>query len=682
MPARQDTGCKETPARLPIALISNSDTARYLPLSSAATLGRGYSGNDYTILATHRARINHGTGTSADSVATWPVDGIPVELFDLTTEFLARDDVKAMRLVNQEFEKKVSRSLFRTSVVPFNTELYDMIDEETKTAGHGLRVFQGFGPHIKRFGMSFDVTEDQLSQPPAKKELDFVDSYHGSYNWPPAHYARFDNIAGLERTADETSRMKAAFQNLEIVRELALSLDNGLGWLSGPDKSIHARVFERSTPMFGNRYTIPDHQTQSATMFWAAMQDVHGCLGVLYLTCTEPGGAALDDAGTSVMPNLLRKEQREWLLEMEWAQRAFLESYMLAIIDNPAIFENVTTLRLAKLSSSFLPIIARQPFWDALPSLEDLTIHVSPDWRAVGKDDAGFAEMTAKNPSGAVTLFYGLLRQRVAPMESVTKLNIGWVSGGEQAQGLFARNNHLLPSPITQLEHSTAAGTHFSLVFKHVEHLTLSNCWVTPPTLEGIVKGHGVCKMKKLTLDSFGHAPGPFGNAPGVPALSTNGSLAHWTADHREGSWPHLINSISPGATFNNFNGTNSDPSRNHNEPPKPATNLRELEFISCGYALLQQASFDQTALQGVVHTPSAWFRARQLVLKPVMLESKDRFLGSIVPAIPLREQDALTLAWHLTLGWSNVDEAEKAMYDGCLPGGSGRFSGRIVRPS
>ena len=69
----------------------------------------------------------------APSRATWPLNELPVELFDLITTHLARDDVKSMRLVNQEFEQKVSRSLFHTSVVPFNTEIYDMIDEDRKT---------------------------------------------------------------------------------------------------------------------------------------------------------------------------------------------------------------------------------------------------------------------------------------------------------------------------------------------------------------------------------------------------------------------------------------------------------------------------------------------------------------------------------------------------------------------
>ena len=147
--------------------------------------------------------------------------------------------------------------------------------------GHGLRVFQGFGPHIKRFGMSFEVSEDQLALPPVKKELYHVESYYGSYDWPPQQYARFANLAGLERTADETLRMKAAFSNLKVVQDLGLSIDSGLGWLNGPDRSVHARVFQRPPRVFGESKEIADQQSQDATAFWTAIQQCHRSLGVL-----------------------------------------------------------------------------------------------------------------------------------------------------------------------------------------------------------------------------------------------------------------------------------------------------------------------------------------------------------------------------------------------------------------
>ncbi|KAI7647835.1 hypothetical protein KC318_g18344, partial [Hortaea werneckii] len=269
---------QRTAPKLTVILIDNGTrfprgditfATRYLPLCSASNSGK--PDDSFGIPRRHRILIEKAYGKQKESCITWPVGTVPKEIFDMVTGNLTREDVKNMRLVNKEFEGKVSSSLFYSSVVPFNTELYDMISSDAKNSsrqaildtknqhvspqvedldsggihwqnakddaqgkmykGHGLKVFQGFGPHIKRFGMSFEVTEDQLAQPPVKKELYQVDSYHGSYDWPPRFYARFENLAGLERTADETSRMKAAFSHLSMVQELGLAIDSGLGWL-------------------------------------------------------------------------------------------------------------------------------------------------------------------------------------------------------------------------------------------------------------------------------------------------------------------------------------------------------------------------------------------------------------------------------------------------------------------
>ncbi|SMY21238.1 unnamed protein product [Zymoseptoria tritici ST99CH_1A5] len=567
----------------------------------ATGMGIGQDSN-LTIMTDHKERIDTAVAGSTiyPTTATWPADQLPVELFDLITDHLARDAVKSMRLVNKEFEKKVSRNLFHTSVVPFNTELYDMIEEDTKTVnrnsrpfqrpkgkgrateesaglhwqnakddaegkvykGHGLRVFQGFGPHIKRFGMSFDVLEDQLSRPPIKRELDHVHSYFGSYDWPLEQYTRFAGLAGLEQTADETLRMKAAFTNLHKVHELALSVDSGLGWLNGPDKSIYARIFQRQASIFGTSRAVEDRQSQEASALWEAIQNCHRSLGlpgdrkevslarrplpqgihpsdlpgikgtryadtrlwssisaskaaptiyahgatedtqfgVLYTTFSQLDSANYYDK-SALVPADLRKEQKEWLLETEWAQRAFLECYMLAVIDNADKFCMVKTLKISKMSSGFLPLLARDSFWDALPNLTDVTLLVKPDWRSVEKDDAGIAETCPQHPSAAVFTFYDILQDRICLRQSVTSLNVGWASGGEHADGIFARNNHILPAPLTKTGHALAINP-VCLVFPFIEHLTLTNCWISPPVLQELVSNHAEKALKSLTLDS------------------------------------------------------------------------------------------------------------------------------------------------------------------------------------
>ncbi|KAK3113679.1 hypothetical protein LTR53_008794 [Teratosphaeriaceae sp. CCFEE 6253] len=855
--------------RLSVMLVSlPSDTApsnrvRYLPLGKVPQFGRKCNQEAFTVLPAAMNRIQGAEGSVSST--SWPPSEVPTELFAMITQHLARDDIKSMRLVNHEFEAKVSRSLFHTSVVPFNTELYDMVGDEVKNVvqqpqpkpesidkgkrpavprnptqpresgnqgglhwknakddvagkvykGHGLRVFQGFGPHIKRFGMSFEVSEDQLLQLPHKKELDRVDTYYGNYDWPPPGYTRFADLAGLERTADETSRMKEAFGKLDIVQELALSVDSGLGWMSGPDVSLRARLFKRPSAVFGRSIDVPDHDMQAAKEFWSALQQSHtsfshqnlrevsvayrgldttpalleglqgtvfadeSCwpaidahrvlpdgagsgqssrLGVLFTTA-QPFDTAAFTSDANVTPIDLAKEQKEWLLETEWAQRAFLESYMLAVVDNPATFEGVTRLDIAKLSSGFLPIIARQHFWEALPSLQELTLHVSPHWRAVAKDKAGIAETTAKIPSGAVTFFYSILRTRISMIDTLKKLDIGWTDGGEHAQGMFARNGNVLPAPVTQLDQCIALNIGDAvLTFRHIEELTLTNCWMTPVVLESLVQRNVPMGLRKLTLKSVSmtahprfaqppaqhpaavpaaavlgnfnahnqapqpmppHAmawagipaptPAGFGNpnhqqpwwatagnagwigpinqapfglpanplpAPNVPAnqpqphphplppMDANG--------HREGSWPHVLARLFPRPI----------PTPDDSPfPPRPT--LQTLDLNSVGYLHLNHTHFDQSSVEHGAHGMSPWFRLRHAALRPMMLDCKERYMGTVVQHLPPRELDALVLLWGLREGWEGEDawRAEEPEFDGFARGGTGRVSGVVVLP-
>jgi hypothetical protein len=108
-----------------------------------------------------------------------------MEIYEMIVERLSRDDVKALRLTCKEIEFRITNVLLKTMVVPFNTEIYGMLldaEGEGKMSeyshlkgpyriswgnpvdrnvakGSGVDLFKGFGHHIKRFGMSFEVDE-------------------------------------------------------------------------------------------------------------------------------------------------------------------------------------------------------------------------------------------------------------------------------------------------------------------------------------------------------------------------------------------------------------------------------------------------------------------------------------------------------------------------------------------
>ncbi|KAF2120144.1 hypothetical protein BDV96DRAFT_641995 [Lophiotrema nucula] len=839
----------------------------------------------------------------------WPANRMPTELYEEISGYLNRDDIKSMRLVCKEFDRHVSQVLFKTVVVPFNSEIYGMLGQEQKPDlkgkkkvkietlgltwkdangddvynGHGLDVFRGFGQHILRYGMSFEVNEDSLAKPPIKRMTQKHSTFWGKYDWPFVEYRRFDDVADLETAADETPRMKTAFSELSKVRELALSVDSGLGWLKGPDQSIRARIIQKPPAVFGTLKEIPDRRAHAQRELWnyiaachqAAESDVklatlykiegsrslldlvesdsvqdaqpempfmdphiiheaiphdtaevqvpssfedpeildrfvqtpnsHG-VGVLFSSPILP-----TDAGqlmSPIIPAHLTKAQKEWLLETEWAQRAFISSYMLSVIDNPATFRFIHTLNISRLSDRYLPMLHRNDFWDTLPNLTSVVLHVISGYRTVNKDEAGFVETPRISPSSCLDWYYDLLKNVIGRRVNIKRLSIGWVTGGEHAEGVLARNRLILPAPLLPadkcLSQDAAIIGSSILQFPYVEELTLKNCWITPPVVQTFVQQHDRLSLKSLVLNSvsltavlrdngngnfhpnhaqhfagvfnafalahgaqgqqaqqhqqghqgqvallhlqhhiqhiqqqiqqlngqagpqqqqqlamlqaqlqaggaiqqqlapvqqmqlqqimqhhqqalLGHMPQP----PAVPAAPvapvaqappvTNPTATPKSvlkAPPREGSWVYLLDQISPGLNLGDFE---SEHSRADSER---TTSLESIQFISCGYAKLPYVHYDQTAIEPVSPTPrNPIFTKKYVSLQPAMLSGKWPLLGEIVQEVDKNELMALNAGWYLETGWQDAEEASAPEFDGCLPGGTGRFTG-FVRKS
>jgi hypothetical protein len=563
---------------------------------------------------------------SSDTQAGRPIWKLPVELVEHIAGYLNRDDVKSLRLVSRELDHLASQVIFKTVVVPFNTEIYGMLepaaalglkDKRRATTekpeylwkntsgddvyeGHGLDVFRGFGKHITRYGMSFEVNEDMLACIPEKPLWEHKKSFWGTYDWPFDEYRRYDEVAGLEDAADETPRMKVAFSELSKVKELALSIDSGLGWMNGPDLSIRARILQKPPTVFGTLKDIPDRPAQSQLELWryiqscytaAERQIVHAALyriedseslseslktGSLVVAERQPSmpylapriirestphnhtvsnipsTTSLDEPGmvqcflqspissssgvlfvsdlmrddpsrmiSPVIPTNLTQAQKEWLMETEWAQRAFLSSYMLSVIDNPVTFGPVHTLTISRLPDQYLPMLDRPDFWDALPTLTNVTLMVIPSWRTVNKEPSGLVATPNVSPVAGVDSFCGVLLRQIVFRPNIKYLTIGWASGGEHAEGMFARNRMVMPAPLMPglipsdpatlsdkvVEQDKDRLRAFLLRFPHVERLTLRNCWITPHAIMCFVKIHDIYSLKHLVFDSVSMTP-------------------------------------------------------------------------------------------------------------------------------------------------------------------------------
>ena len=593
--------------------------------------------------------------------------------------------------------------------------------------------------------------------------------------------------------------MSFALSNLRQTHKLGLSLDSGLGWLSGPDMSDRVQLFKEKPTIFGKLHQHPDAKTTERDETWKdilyslgldgskyvvsgeTVHDVqgqitpnrfgfhevivrngsggryaedniltrpyirfvnysgrvatarHGLLGSLVfsgvnLAATQPlngstgftirnidqGNNDSSFKNASLVPSNLTAAQKEWLLETEWAQRAFLSSFCMAMMDNSQTFQHVESLIIAKLSSRYLPALQREDFWKALPMLKNLTFKVSPDFRDIQKTGSGVVEAPDIEPSKAAGQFYNLLKACIAAVPSIKTMDLGYIGGGEQQTGIFGRNQHILPAPLTNLSDPSGGLAKNILVFPHVKFLTLSNCWIAPPTLKGFVAKMAAHKMHTLTLNSVSlsaHSnttnqfePNPLKNGTystangpplyfqpklgdlweqrrNVPDPNPCSNPESWmlTAS-RIGLWRNVIDAITPGPTVDllryAFNYRDEAP-----EMRDPGA-LKRIEFISCGYVkLVNQSSFQQDHLGEVIIIPPTCLQKRAMDLMPCMMHRhQDRLLGQIIPHLSEEELEVFESCFPMTIGWGDDESRLDNHEDGQAEGGSGRFSGQVEK--
>ncbi|KAL9585104.1 MAG: hypothetical protein Q9212_001730, partial [Teloschistes hypoglaucus] len=626
---------------------------------------------------------------------------LPVEIFEMIAQSLSRDDVKKMRLVNREFERKISCYAFRSVVVPFRPKIYGSINspspepqvrsrDQTVVSNNandlesssfrdtynpkeshvkdGMRVFDQWGPEIKKFALAFEVDESSLLNLPTKKHANVKKAFWGSYEWPHAHYNRFAQAERYEKKADEISAMSAAFSKLTGLRELGLSIISGQGWLAGPDVSDRVKILERQPEVFGSHYSVPDKCARGRLDAWDKIlkQEIRRVMELFYTDklqrCffaairkrstmspkvefvhkapakdsirppimfngqnselklqrdnmrdlirygvdgyrigpsdnTPPSG--LESSDIRLIPNKLTAEQEEWLLEMEWAQAAFLSSWCVSVLDNRSTFSSLTTFNVANLSSKYLKCLHRLDIWRSLPSLEKLTLLVSPDWRRLELDYKDEAVSQRIQPSSAHSEFYAFLSLLFGGNSTHTRiktLKVGFVGGGEHAPGMYARNKNILPAPIMAFEPIGRAGPKIreTVAMKKIQHLTLKNCWITPQAMRQLFSSFKEidAEMQTVTFDSVSMTADTAYTPFELQALQTSmepssGSgrserLSQWLRhDPLHGSWADTIDLITPGpgirhARHLHFQETQDDQSpaspiqRDENRTPSP----------------------------------------------------------------------------------------------------------------
>ncbi|KAL8841254.1 MAG: hypothetical protein Q9176_003347 [Flavoplaca citrina] len=715
-----------------------------------------------------------GWPTSAYSIGEHP-QALPVEIFELVGSFLPRDSIQNMRLVNREFERKISCLAFKSVVVPFKPKIYETAGRQMSAKAmsklkepigdgynarenhvqDGMRVFEQWGPEIKRFALTFEVAEENLTKLKPKRRFEVTKSFWGSYRWPHQYYNRFEQAAKLEQKADEASAMTTAFSKLTGVREFGLSILSGLGWLSGKDLSDRARLFRKKPTIFGPQYALPDRelreniekweattrmetaaskriQNKAARSFFHATREFSPVDNLPRLTfrntlsenlpifpplmfdnenleakdlsrtdvvredeavITILGAYPTSCEPSVVIPHFLSPEQEDWLMEMEWAQEAFLSSWCIALLDNPSVFHSLRTFNVANVSSKHLLSLQRDDIWGALPSLQNLTVLVSPDWRRVSKDNQGNVFTEEIRPSSAQTVFWNFLSAlfRESRNGQIKSLTIGYVDGGEHATGMYARNQNILPAPIDHYPFLNPSNTpQKTLHLPAVEELVMINCWLTPATLRNFFSTGNAPNLKRATFNSVSLTANT-----SVKSLhnddndeyilpSTDPSLKWLTTNPLAGSWPDIINTITPGSTIADARYIHGLLSSPPSPPPASHKNLASVHFNSCGYVRLPNLKeFDQSSLPELPLGPPQCLKRRWTELQKGMLDGKeDGLLGTVVPCMRDEEEGALKGVWGFEFGWQGEWEGRgwECREDGQPEGGSGRFSGSVKR--
>lgn len=436
--------------------------------------------------------------------------------------------------------------------------------------------------------------------------------------------------------------------------------------------------------------------------------------------CTFIQNKVADPRTFPLQPGYLTEAQAQWLMETVWAQRAFLSAYTTAILTNKANFKQVHSLHIAKLSSGLLPSLEQRELWQALPNLRTLKVLVSPDWRAeYMPGDQSFQTNMLISPVQASIKFAEFLQRYISRIEHLSTLTIGFVGGGEHATGLLARNQHVLPAPLTSdprswlTDHVTKPDLNTMLAFNHIKDLTIENAWVSPFMLEGFMINSKDTSLRHLTLASVS-LTGTNSQRTNAPMTTVEDGLkpeyapAAWLQERlpSDHCWPALIDRLTPAVTFSQlrYNAGLIDPIQV--PPPEPSFrgNVEKLTFKSCGYVKISGVPQTELNQNGLV-MPNANPRdhglaAREILLREarglgemygnvtatVMLREKDPQghdwfgLGKLTQCIHPIEKRVLEEAWQMTFGWGNDVDRFGAVEDGFFEGGTGRFSGEVTK--
>ncbi|MCJ1247095.1 hypothetical protein MMC30_004306 [Trapelia coarctata] len=247
--------------------------------SSDASFANAAHGEDIsTNLEPNPLDTQHSLSDSAISSNPSWLKTIPVEVYHHIATYLSRNELKACLEISKDFNRNFGPAFFERVVLQFDTETFDPVNDNDTTSSSQPRVpklhmFQNWGAHMKKVGFALEVDEGkqhplliQAQKKPTFSSEDPSDQpnqtfYPRRFKWPKLHNYVDPAIKKLELVAEKTKPIQEAIARLTSVDELALSIDSGLGYLSGPDASDRVKIVVDKSEVFGRKYALSREQT-------------------------------------------------------------------------------------------------------------------------------------------------------------------------------------------------------------------------------------------------------------------------------------------------------------------------------------------------------------------------------------------------------------------------------------
>jgi hypothetical protein len=453
--------------------------------------------------------------------------------------------------------------------------------------------------------------------------------------------------------------------------------------------------------------------------------------------------AALEAASRQpLIPTNLTRAQKELLLELEWAHRAMIQSYVISIIDNArdGCFSNLTNVTIAKIPSAHIHILCRKELWENIPSIKNVSLAVIADWRKISKPSPGVVEDVHVSPVAAVSKVYKLLNDHIGRQPNIESLRFEWICGGEFARGPYQRNQYILPAPFVEspdlmISPDGAKDADRLLCLPFIKYLSLKNCWFSPHILFQTTRYMALRCLEKLDLETvsisgppaiaaqpanaapppddaglpipplfpgvIGPIPAALFNPAALPPMPEEPSVDRLAIPDTF-SWAGFCEHFSPGLKmrqlprFRDLSSSDMDGSNKSEDlsPFLPDVNklkadesrygLSSISFKSCGYVFIDVRTLDIRAiLPTEAQIGHAFANALRHDIFHSMQYSKDKFLGRIVPYMLPAEMKTLEHIFMMEQGWSKVypeQYADDAITDGFDCPGMARFSGTISK--